>query len=141
MKDFFIKAVKAFLNRNFILFCLLGFINTFNTSVISLLSNLLIEQENISAVIGYILSLQGAYLLSCRYIFEEKPTFNKYKRFLISYIPSFVVYVLVHAGAFSALGLNQFWATFVAVMLSGPLTFFIIKAYAFGKGSMEKNDI
>ena len=122
----------AILSNKFIMFCLFGIINTFNTALFSFLAGLFI-QDNLSAIIGYLVSLQGAYYLSCKYIFRTNFSFRKYSRFIISYIPSFIVYVLIHAGALAALELSQFWASFVAVILSGPLTFIIVKLYAFGK--------
>ncbi len=134
------KLKSLFLNKNFIKFCLFGIINTFNTALFSYLLSLFL-QENISAIFGYIISLQGAYLLTCKFIFKSKSSFKKYKRFLISYIPSFIVYVLIHAGTLAAFNLSQFWATFFAVMLSGPVTFFIIKIYAFSESSGKKKNV
>ena len=50
------------------------------------------------------------------------------------------MYVLIHAGILNAFNISQFWATFIAVALSGPLTYIFIKIYAFGKSeSKEKN--
>lgn len=128
----FNDAKKTFLSRKFIMFCLLGIVNTLDTAIISFLAEKII-QDHLAGIIGYILSLQIAFFLSCRFIFQCKPSFKKYKRYLISYIPSFIVYFLGFVGALSALKLPQFWATFLAVMLSGPITFIIIKLYAFGK--------
>lgn len=135
--DFLLKMKKTFLSGNFIKFCLFGIINTFNTSLFSWLFSFFL-QDNIAAMVGYIVSLQGAFLLTCRYIFKSKPDTVKYQRFLISYIPSFLVYVLIHAGALDALKLSQFWASFLAVMLSGPLTFVIVKIYAFNEKNNKK---
>lgn len=135
----FLKSIKnALLNSSFIRFCLFGIINTLNTSIFSSLFGLFL-QDNIAGIFGYILSLQGAYLLTCRFIFRSKSTLKKYNRFLISYIPSFLVYILIHAGALGALKLSQFWASFLAVMLSGPLTFIIVKIYAFNESANKRD--
>ena len=135
----FLKSIKiALLNSSFIRFCLFGIINTLNTSIFSSLFGLFL-QDNIAGILGYILSLQGAYLLTCRFIFRSKSTLKKYNRFLISYIPSFLVYILIHAGALGALKLSQFWASFLAVMLSGPLTFIIVKIYAFNETANKRD--
>lgn len=135
----FLKSIKnALFNSSFIRFCLFGIINTLNTSIFSSLFGLFL-QDNIAGILGYILSLQGAYLLTCRFIFRSKSTLKKYNRFLISYIPSFLVYILIHAGALGALKLSQFWASFLAVMLSGPLTFIIVKIYAFNETANKRD--
>ena len=136
--DFFVNVKNTFLSGRFIRFCLFGIVNTLNTSIFSSLFGLFL-QDNIAGIMGYIVSLQGAYLLTCRYIFRSKSTLKKYERFLVSYIPSFIVYVLIHAGALNTLKLSQFWSSFLAVMLSGPLTFAIVKIYAF-KESAKKSE-
>jgi len=133
------KIKSVFISRYFIVFTLLGFVNTFNTSVISWVLSLVHVQENVSAIIGYLVSLQGAFLLNCKFVFICPPSLKRYERFLISYIPSFIVYILLHAGSLSIFG-SQFWATFIAVALSGPITFVIIKLYAFGK-TQQKDEI
>lgn len=134
------KAKKIFLSRKFIMFCLLGIVNTFNTCVFSTLFGLVLKGNitgSLAGSLGYLVSLQGAFLLTCRFIFRCKPTLETYKKFLVSYIPSFIVYILIHAGALNALELSQFWSSFIAVMLSGPLTFVIVKIYAFNESSRK----
>ena len=117
----FLKSIKnALLNSSFIRFCLFGIINTLNTSIFSSLFGLFL-QDNIAGIFG------------------SKSTLKKYNRFLISYIPSFLVYILIHAGALGALKLSQFWASFLAVMLSGPLTFIIVKIYAFNETANKRD--
>ncbi len=131
----FKKLKSTFLSRAFLIFCLLGVVNTFNTAVFSWALSFLL-QKNMSAILGYILSLQGAYFLSCKFIFNCPPTLQKYERFLVSYIPSFIVYVMLHVGMIAMF--NQFWGTFVAVALSGPVTYIIIKLYAFGASANKQ---
>ena len=128
--EMFKKVKSTFINTNFLKFCLFGTINTFNTSLFSQIFTWLSIQKNLSAVIAYIASLQIAFFLTCRFIFRKKPTWSKYWRFLLSYLPSFVVYVLLH-GLVGNLNISQFSSTLIAVLLSGPLTFAIVKLYAF----------
>ena len=128
--EMFKKVKNTFINTNFLKFCLFGTINTFNTSLFSQILSWLHVQKNLSAVFAYIASLQIAFFLTCKFIFRKKPTFGKYWRFLLSYLPSFVVYVLLH-GLVGNLSISQFSSTLIAVLLSGPLTFAIVKLYAF----------
>ena len=130
------KVKNLFLNKNFIKFSLFGIINTLNTALFSQALVWLKVQKNMSAILGYILSLQIAFWLTSRYIFRVKPTGSRYARFILSYLPSFLVYILLH-GILGNLRITQFSATMIAVLLSGPLTFVIVKIYAFereGKG-------
>ena len=62
MRDFLIRVKNIFLSKKFIGFCLIGIVNTFNTAFFSWLAHLKI-QENISAYIGYFISLTIKYSL------------------------------------------------------------------------------
>ena len=100
-----------FLNKKFIGFCAIGIINTFNTAFFSWLAHFKI-QENISAHIGFFISLTINYILT-----------------LVSFI------------TINLWQLDQFWATVLATAAGGPITFVIIKIYAFGNRIKEKDDI
>ena len=66
---------------------------------------------------------------------------KKYLRFLISYIPNLIIYTLVSFITINLWQLDQFWATVLATAAGGPITFVIIKIYAFGNRIKEKDDI
>ena len=138
----FLKGLKAlkttFVNRKFIEFCLLGCVNCFNDSLFSWRVSHVVKQKNIAQIIGYLLGLTTAFLLTCKFIFKAKPDFNKYIKFLISYIPNFVIYFLFGFLTLNYLDLGQFWGTFLAATAGGPITFVIIKLYAFGKPSKKR---
>ena len=124
---------KTFLSKGFIEFCALGIINTFNDSLFSWFFSLLVGEGNTAAIMGYALALTVAYLLSSRFIFYSKPELRKYIRFVISYIPNFIIFVLVNTITVKTWGLPQFWGTAIAAAAGGPITYVIIKIYAFGK--------
>ena len=126
------KLKRTFLEKRFLEFCALGIVNTFNDALFSWLFHLRL-QENVSAVLGYAIALTIAFFLSCFVIFKEAPTKKRYFRFLISYIPNFLIYFLVTFLTINVLNLPQFWATVIAAAAGGPITFVIIKLYAFGK--------
>ena len=91
----FLKRLKAtFLNKKFIGFCAIGIINTFNTAFFSWLAHFKI-QENISAHIGFFISLTINYILNSLVVFKSRLSLKKYLRFLISYIPNLIIYTLV----------------------------------------------
>jgi len=79
------------------------------------------------------IGLSIAFFLTCKIIFKHKPTFKRYYRFILSYIPNFIIYYLVTFLTINVLKLNQFWGTAFAAMAGGPITFVIIKIYAFGR--------
>ena len=132
MNGIFRSLKYTFINIKFLFFCLFGFLNTFNTAFFSWLGHLFL-QDNVAAVFGYGISLSIAFLLNCFFTFKIKPSMFSYFKFLISYIPSFIIYFLLTFLTINTLDIPQFWATVVAVAAGGPITFIIIKLYAFGQ--------
>ena len=131
LADFINTVIKTFLSPKFILFCLLGVVNTFNAAFFSWLAHYAIQQ-NAAAVFGYAVSLSINYFLNSRIVFKKPLNFNGLIRFIISYIPNFIIYFLVTFITINTLKMSQFWATVFAAMAGGPVTFMIIKLYAFG---------
>lgn len=133
MRDFFRKLCGLFFNREFLSFCLFGTVNTFNTAWISTAADIIIPNRNAAAVIGYIGSLSLAYLIDSHFVFKKKPTGRSYVRFIISYVPNFIIYFLVTFITINTWHLPQFWATALATMIGGPVNYIIIHFYAFRK--------
>ena len=131
--NFLVKLKNTFLSRGFIEFCLLGLVNTFNDSLFSWLFSLLVGRGNLAAALGYSVALSIAYMLTCKVIFKNRPGLKSYFRFIVSYIPNFIIFFLVTFITINTWHLPQFWATALAAMAGGPITYVIIKIYAFGK--------
>ena len=131
--SFLRKAKKTFLSKGFIEFCALGLINTFNDSFFSWMFSLIpfIGPGNLAAVLGYGMALSIAYMLTCKVIFKNKPSLKSYWRFLVSYIPNFIIFYLVTFITIKTWHLHQFWGTALAAAAGGPITYVIIKIYAF----------
>ena len=130
MKNFLLMLKRTFLSVGFLEYCAIGCVNTFTLAVFSSLA-CLIMQENIAAIVGYILSNIGAFVLNCYVIFKKKPTLRRYFRFAVSYIPNFIIYITGSVFTLNMLGLPQFWGTVLAAMIGGPVTFIIIKLFTF----------
>lgn len=128
------KIKSTFINKKFIGFCLIGIINTFNTAFFSWLAHFRLE-ENVSAHIGYFISLTINYILNSTIVFKNKLNFRKYLRYLISYIPNYIIYSMVSLFTINIIKMDQFWATVLAIAAGAPITFIIIKLYAFGNKS------
>ena len=132
MDEFLRKLRRTFLSEKFIGYCLIGVINTFNTGVFSWILHFLV-QENIAAALAFFLSLTVNYLLNSHFVFKTHLHYIKYLKFLLSYIPHFIIYFLVSFITINVLEMDQFWATILATAAGGPITFIIIKLYAFGR--------
>ena len=133
IKKVLIKLKKTFLTKNFLEFSFIGAFNTLTAASFSWLSHICRIQSNVSAVIGYAVSLLVAYMLNCKITFKSAPSIRGYLRFVISYIPNFIIYFLVTFITINTWHLPQFWGTVLAAMAGGPITFIIIKIYAFGR--------
>lgn len=134
MRKLLIGLKQTFLNKKFIGYCLIGIINTFNTAFFSWLAHFKV-QENIAAYIGYFISLTINYILNSIIVFKNRLNFRRYLRFLLSYVPNFIIYTLVSLLTINVMQINQFWATVLATAAGAPITFVIIKLFAFGSKS------
>ena len=132
MSELLRKARNTFLSEKFIGSCLIGIINTFNTAFFSWLFHFIL-QENFAAYLGFFLSLTVNYLLNSHFVFKNHLHYKKYIKFLISYIPNFIIFFLVSFITINLLEMDQFWATVLATAAGGPVTFVIIKLYAFSR--------
>lgn len=132
IRELLLKIKRTFVSKNFIEFSVLGILNTFNHSLLSTLFSY-VMQENVAYAVGYFVSLTIAFFLSSYIIFKKAPTLQRYIRFGISYIPSFIIGFLVTFITINTLELPQFWATAIAAATGGPITFVIMKIYTFGK--------
>ena len=130
IRQLLLKIKRTFVSKKFIEFCVLGVLNTFNHSLLSTLFSYFM-QENVAYAVGYFFSLTIAFFLSSYIIFKKTPSLQRYIRFGISYIPSFIIGFLVTFITINTLKLPQFWATAIAAATGGPVTFVIMKIYTF----------
>ena len=128
IRQLLLKIKRTFVSKKFIEFCVLGVLNTFNHSLLSTLFSYFM-QENVAYAVGYFFSLTIAFFLSSYIIFKKTPSLQRYIRFGISYIPSFIIGFLVTFITINTLELPQFWATAIAAATGGPVTFVIMKIY------------
>lgn len=146
-----IKIVKPFLNVEFVAFIIIGVINTLSTTIFASVLNVvknnftknnmylhdIIEKTNLTFIIGYILSMIISFFLNTHFTFKERPTFKKFIKFPISYIPNFIIqYGIV--GLLTMLGLcSQDWqktlAYLFAAVIGIPITFITMKFFVYSK--------
>lgn len=132
IRELFLKFKKTFVSKKFIEFCVLGVINTFVHAKFSQYFSY-VMQPNVAHIVGFFCSNFIAFFLSSYIIFKKTPSLQRYIRFGISYIPSFIIGFLVTFITINTLKLPQFWATAIAAATGGPITFVIMKIYTFGK--------
>ena len=132
MNNIIERFKTTFFSREFILFVIIGVINTFNGTLFSYIySNFF--NENIAFVIGYISGLVISYILNSCITFRESLKFSKFIRFAVSYIPNFIIQNIVVIIVFNMMHFNKLIAYILAAIVGVPVTFILMKVFAFKK--------
>lgn len=126
------KIKNIFSDRKFVLFVLIGIINTFNGVIFSFIYSSFLN-ENLSFVLGYILGLIIAYILNSVITFKEEMSFKKFLKFAVSYIPNFIIQNVVVILIFNILGFHKLLAYTLAAIIGIPITFILLKFFAFNR--------
>jgi len=123
--------MNRFLTKDFALFVLCGGIGTLANVVCSSLFSTLFHPV-LSYGLGYAFSMAVTYTLNAKWVFRQQKTWAGFGRFVISYLPNFMIlftFVSVLIGVF---GWNRFFVYLLAGCLGLPLTFILVKVFAFG---------
>lgn len=130
--NFIHKIKRLFLNKEFIIFIIIGGINTINGVIFSYIYSSLLN-ENLAFIMGYISGLIISYLLNSYITFKEKLSFTKFIKFGVSYIPNFIIQNVVVVVAFNILDLHKLIAYSLAAIIGIPVTFILLKFFTFNK--------
>ena len=130
------NLLYMFKSKQFIIFVLIGIVNTFNGVVFSTIYSRFFD-ANTSFVLGYISGLIISYILNSFITFKEHLAFDKFLKFAISYIPNFVIQNIVVIVLFNILGINKIVVYIIAAILGVPITFIFMKLFAFKKQEMR----
>ncbi|MCE5222396.1 MAG: GtrA family protein [Clostridium sp.] len=127
------KFKDTFYSKQFIIFVLIGIINTFNGTVFSYIYSSFLS-TNIAFLPGYISGLLISYILNSLITFKEKLSFQKLIKFTVSSIPNFIIQYIVVITS-NMLGLHKLFAYMLAAIIGVPVTFLLLKFFAFNKRS------
>ncbi len=126
------KCKNIFLSIEFMKFVIIGVINTFNGTLFSYIYSSFLN-VNIAFIFGYITGLLISYLLNSYFTFKESLSIQKFIRFAISYIPNFLIQYIVVLIVINILGWYNLIAYGLAALIGVPVTFIIMKLFAFKK--------
>lgn len=130
-----VKKIKAiFLTKQFFGFLIVGGINTANGIVFAYIYSLFLG-VNISFVLGYITAMTISYILNSLIVFKESMMFERYMKFCISYIPNFIIQNIFVLIFYNTLGWNNLLVFVLAAIIGVPITFIIMKFFAFSKNN------
>ncbi|MCH5210637.1 MAG: GtrA family protein [Oscillospiraceae bacterium] len=138
------RAIRPFLTVQFIIFMLMGILNTAvlicTATLLDIFNHYLLSPENtirsiaehlrLNFILGYVISIITSFFMNCKITFRQKPTWGKFITFPISYLPNFIFqYIMVFI--FTSLNLNQTIAYICAAVIGTPLTFAAMKLIVF----------
>lgn len=127
------KISHMFLTPQFLMFLIVGVINTLSNILFSTIYSLFIHNTTAAFFPGYITSNIVAYLLNSKLTFKEKLGFVRFVKFFISYIPNFIIQtVIVYLYDLLIQGPSVI-AYAIAAIIGVPVTFVIMKLFAFRK--------
>lgn len=136
---------RNFLTLKFLSYALIGCFNTFVTAALNVLFGFILPQE-FAFFPAYFLSLCGGYILNSLITFRQSLSFGKWLKYLISYIPNFVIqqlilFVVWHFGWDRLLPppYGDFLAPVISSVIGTPVTFLILKFYTFITKSSRKD--
>ncbi|WP_270400523.1 GtrA family protein [Mitsuokella multacida] len=122
-----------FFTRAFLLFLVVGTINTFLCSFLATVIEPLVGNANLAFNIGYLLSNGNAYLLNSLFVFPTRMTLVRYVEFFLSYVPNYIIQNAIVFVAYNLLGLPSIASYLLAAILGVPITFLCVKIFAFGR--------
>lgn len=127
------KLKHTFLSLQFIMFLIIGIINTINGIGFAYLYSLIIKNVNIAFIVGYLTSLTIAYILNSLLTFKEKLNLKKFIKFCISYIPNFLIQNVFVILFYNILNWEKLLVYCLAAIIGIPVTFLLLKIFAFKK--------
>ena len=122
-----------FFTRAFLLFLVIGTINTFLCSFLATILEPLVGNANLAFNIGYLLSNVNAYLLNSLFVFPTRMTLVRYVKFFLPYVPNYIIQNAIVFVAYNLLGLPSIASYLLAAILGVPITFLCVKIFAFGR--------
>lgn len=122
-----------FFTRAFLLFLVVGTINTFLCSFLATVIEPLVGNANLAFNIGYLLSNVNAYLLNSVFVFPTRMTLVRYVKFFLSYVPNYIIQNAIVFVAYNLLVLPSIASYLLAAILGVPITFLCVKIFAFGR--------
>lgn len=127
------KFKKMFLSAEFLMFLIIGVVNTVNGVIFAWIYSLLIPSANIAFIVGYVSAMVVSYILNSKLTFKESLSFVKYVKFFISYMPNFIIQNIMVIIFYNILHWQKLLVYALAAVIGVPVTFIFMKVFAFGK--------
>ena len=129
--ELFKKIRRHFFTKEFLLFLVIGGINTLNGTFLAWLYGFAIPNANLAFNLGYITANVVAYWLNSTFVFPEPLSWNRLVRFAVSYIPNYIIQNVIVLIFYNRLGFPPVASYLIAAALGVPITFLCVKLFAF----------
>ena len=124
------KIKQLFFNKQFIIFIVIGGINTISSAVFSSFYAMLLGDVE-AFIPGYATGILVSYILNTQFTFKDQFELNKLIKFAISTIPNFLIqFVTVYVGV-NLLHINNIICYGIAAVIGVPVTFAILKVFVY----------
>lgn len=132
------RVMGTFLSPTFAKFLVVGVVNSANGVVLAWLFSVAFD-PNTAFVLGYLASLTISYFLNTIFVFHQSLSLPRYVKFCLSYIPNFLIQNLCVILVYNVLGLDKLIAYVTAVVIGAPITFLVLKFFAFAQKKVEQH--
>ena len=124
------KIKQLFLSKQFIIFIVIGVINTISSAVFSSLYSIIFGSVE-AFIPGYATGILVSYTLNTIFTFKDQFELKKLIKFAISTIPNFLIqFIIVYIGV-DILGINNIICYGIAAIIGVPTTFVILKLFVY----------
>lgn len=126
-----IKKVKQlFFNKQFIIFIVIGGINTISSAIFSSFYSMLLGDVE-AFIPGYVTGILVSYMLNTLFTFKDQFELKKLIKFAMSTIPNFLIqFITVYVGV-NLMHINNITCYGIAAVIGVPVTFTILKLFVY----------
>lgn len=128
------RLMSRFKDRAFLAFIIIGCVNAVLGIGLSMIASLFIVDPRIAFVCGYGISLVISYILNSKFVFgRTRYSVKKFLYFCFSYIPNFLIQLVIIHYATNQFDLHKFLAYMIAVGIGVPVTYLLLTVITFTK--------
>lgn len=124
------KIKQLFFNKQFIIFIVIGGVNTISSAIFSSFYSVLLGDVE-AFIPGYVTGILVSYMLNTLFTFKDQFELKKLIKFAMSTIPNFLIqFVTVYVGV-NLLHINNIICYGIAAIIGVPITFAILKLFVY----------
>lgn len=127
------KVIKTFFEPTFFRFAVCGTINTVTCVLFGYLASFVIPDIKWAHLLGYYLSITLSYFINSLFSFKRSLSFPRYVKFILSYLPNYMVQLVVVFLCCDVMHLHKLIGLIAAAAIGAPVTFLCMKFFAFRK--------